>query len=141
MHCVELNLEQCGSKQCAAADQYAGSICSVHWLAQQFGDKWSLPVVCRLSAQPLRFSQLKHNLGPISQRMLTRTLKKLEAINVVKRTVSNTVPVQVTYALTERGTALLDPLWQLHTWMRAYTPEMLDNCSNGRKQATTDAEE
>lgn len=94
-------------------------------MARQFGDKWSLSIVCRLSAGPLRFSQLKNSLNGISQRMLTRTLKKLEAIGVITRTVSSTVPVQVTYALTERGEALLDPVQKLHKWMASFSPEHL----------------
>lgn len=111
--------ENCRFEGCPNATP---SICSVHWLAQQFGDTWSLPVLCRLAGGPLRFSQLRNSLGPVSQRMLTRTLKKLERIGVVSRASSEGFPLQVTYALTERGTALLDPLWRLHKWMQTHGP-------------------
>lgn len=119
------DLQPCGKLHCAASGHCSESVCSVQWMARQFGDKWSLSIVCRLSAGPLRFSQLKASLHGISQRMLTRTLKKLEAIGVITRTASTTVPVQVTYALTERGEALLDPVQKLHKWMASFSPEHL----------------
>lgn len=117
----QLHADSCRFEGCAPVG-ITSSICSVHWLARQFGDTWSLPVLCRLAAGPMRFSQLRNGLGPISQRMLTRTLKKLERIGIVSRNSSEGFPLQVTYSLTERGAALLDPLWRLHHWMHAHGP-------------------
>jgi DNA-binding HxlR family transcriptional regulator len=103
---------------------------SVHWMVQEFGDKWSLPILCRLGTGPHRFLQLKRALGPVSQRMLTRTLKKLERLGVVSRTCSEGAFPQVTYNLTEGGTVLFEAVRKLDHWMagqgrklRAQRPE------------------
>ena len=42
------------------------------------GDKWSVLVVTRLGAGPMRFNELRRSIGSISQRMLTLTLRGLE---------------------------------------------------------------
>lgn len=90
---------------------------SVHWMVQEFGDKWSLPILCRLGTGPHRFLQLKRALGPVSQRMLTRTLKKLERLGVVSRTCSEGAFPQVTYDLTASGLVLFEAVRKLDVWM------------------------
>jgi DNA-binding HxlR family transcriptional regulator len=123
--CPQVWADNCRYEGCPHVP-VTSSICSVHWLARQFGDTWSLPVLCRLADGPMRFSQLRNCLGPVSQRMLTRTLKKLERIGIVSRRSTEGFPLTVTYALTERGMALLDPLWRLHMWMRTHGPYPAD---------------
>jgi DNA-binding HxlR family transcriptional regulator len=86
-------------------------------MAREFGDKWSLPILCRLGGGPLRFLQLKRALGPVSQRMLTRTLKKLERIGVVARTTHVGPALQVTYELTKGGLTLYEAVRLLNAWM------------------------
>jgi DNA-binding HxlR family transcriptional regulator len=90
---------------------------SVHWLAREFGDKWSLPILYRLGGGPLRFLQLKRAVGPVSQRMLTRTLKKLERLGVVVRTPRTGPALQVTYELTSIGITLYEAMHLLEAWM------------------------
>lgn len=95
----------------------AAEMSSVHRIAREFGDKWSLPILCRLSAGPLRFLQLKRALGPVSQRMLTRTLKKLEQLGVVSRTPCLGPALQVTYELTQSGRTLYHAVRMLNVWL------------------------
>lgn len=95
----------------------SAEVCSVHWMAREFGDKWSLPILCRLSAGPLRFLQLKRALGPVSQRMLTRTLKKLEQLGIVLRTPHLGPALQVTYELTQSGQTLYNAVRLLDAWL------------------------
>jgi DNA-binding HxlR family transcriptional regulator len=98
----------------------SGGISSVHWLACEFGDKWSLPILCELGVGPLRFLQLKRALGSISQRMLTRTLKKLERAGVVIRASSGGAGMQVIYALTDGGAEMLEAFRGLSFWLREH---------------------
>lgn len=80
------------------------------------GNKWSLLVVIALEDGTLRFSELRRNIGPISQRMLTRTLRQLERSGLVDRTVYPTIPPRVDYTLTALGITLLDAVRPLLDW-------------------------
>ena len=80
------------------------------------GDKWSVLVVTRLGAGPMRFNELRRAIGGISQRMLTLTLRGLERDGLVIRTVFPTIPPRVDYALTPLGRDLLQPVSALGEW-------------------------
>lgn len=82
------------------------------------GDKWSVLIVSRLGSGPRRFSELKREIGGISQRMLTLTLRGLERDGLITRTVFPTVPPRVDYALTPLGSSLLEPVSALGLWAR-----------------------
>ncbi len=96
----------------------------VHWLVREFGDKWSLPILCQLGEGSLRFLQLKRALGPISQRMLTRTLKKLERNRVVLRTSFGGPSVQVTYELTTFGRVVHQSILRFNAWLADFDDEV-----------------
>jgi DNA-binding HxlR family transcriptional regulator len=80
------------------------------------GDKWSVLVVSRLGAGPLRFNELRRAIGGISQRMLTLTLRGLERDGLITRTMFPTIPPRVDYALTPLGRDLLNPVSALGAW-------------------------
>lgn len=80
------------------------------------GDKWSLLVVCNLKEGPRRFSELRHTVDGISQRMLTVTLRKLERDGILTRTVHNVMPPHVSYALTSMGSTLCQATLPLLEW-------------------------
>ena len=77
-------------------------------------------VIGNLEAGPMRFTELKRAIDGISQRMLTLTLRGLERDGLVSRTVEPTVPPKVTYALTELGTSLREPVKALGDWAIAH---------------------
>lgn len=64
----------------------------------------------------MRFNDLKRNIGGISQRMLTLTLRGLERDGLVTRTVYPSVPPRVDYELTALGRSLLVPVSALGDW-------------------------
>lgn len=80
------------------------------------GDKWSMLIVMILATGPRRFNELKRQIDGISQRMLTLTLRGLERDGLVSRTVEPTVPPKVTYALTDLGQSLKEPVEALGQW-------------------------
>jgi len=82
----------------------------------RIGDKWSVLIVSRLGTGPMRFNELKRNVGGISQRMLTLTLRGLERDGLITRTVYPTVPPRVDYELTALGRSLLVPVSALGDW-------------------------
>ncbi len=88
------------------------------------GDKWSVLVVSRLGAGPLRFNELRRSIGGISQRMLTLTLRGLERDGLVTRTAFPTIPPRVDYALTSLGRDLVDPVTALGAWAIRNQPKI-----------------
>jgi DNA-binding HxlR family transcriptional regulator len=82
----------------------------------RIGDKWSVMVVMMLRDGSRRFSELKREIGGVSQRMLTLTLRGLERDGIVTRTIFATVPPRVDYELTELGRSLLKPVFALGEW-------------------------
>ncbi|MGR7996173.1 winged helix-turn-helix transcriptional regulator [Xanthobacter sp. ZOL 2024] len=90
--------------------------CPTRHVLDRIGDAWSVLVVLNLTAGPCRFNALRRQIGPISQRMLTVTLRHLERDGLVARTVFPTTPPQVQYALTPLGRSLADVVEVLNRW-------------------------
>jgi DNA-binding HxlR family transcriptional regulator len=84
------------------------------------GDKWSLFVVKLLHDGPKRFSHLKREMGNVTQRMLTRSLRQLERDGLIVRTVFPTTPPSVEYALTASGATLSVAIEPLMEWSRSH---------------------
>ncbi len=93
----------------------AGS-CPVRDVMDRIGDKWSSLLLMALGARPHRFGELKRAVPDISQRMLTQTLRDLQADGLISRHVFATVPPSVEYRLTAMGGSLLGPLMELMAW-------------------------
>ncbi|HEY4942494.1 MAG TPA: helix-turn-helix domain-containing protein [Rhizomicrobium sp.] len=89
---------------------------AVSGVLARIGDKWSVLIVSRLGPRPLRFNELKREIGGISQRMQTLTLRGLERDGLVTRTVFPTIPPRVDYELTALGRSLLEPVSALGAW-------------------------
>nr|WP_246008451.1 helix-turn-helix domain-containing protein [Afifella aestuarii] len=87
-------------------------------ILSRIGDKWSVLVITLLGDAPLRFGELKREIGGISQKMLTATLRALERDGFVLRRDYGTVPPKVEYELTELGRDLLVPVTALAAWAR-----------------------
>ena len=82
----------------------------------RIGDKWSVLVVMSLADDTFRFNELKRLIDGISQRMLTLTLRGLERDGLVERPFYPTIPPKVSYALTELGRSLREPVGALGQW-------------------------
>lgn len=91
---------------------------AVSAVLQRVGDKWTILVVQRLGFGPRRFNELRQDVGGISQKMLTTTLRSLERDGFVTRTVFPTIPPRVDYELTDLGRELLVPVRALGEWAR-----------------------
>lgn len=91
---------------------------AVSQVLSRIGDKWTVLVIELLGRKPMRFSELRREIGGISQKMLTTTLRGLERDGFVKRTVEPTIPPRVDYELTDMGCELLKPVSALGEWAR-----------------------
>lgn len=98
------------------------SQCPVRDVLDQLGDKWSLLILTALAERAFRFGELRREIGDISQRMLTQTLRDLQADGLIEREVFATTPPSVEYRLTPLGRSFLVPLGVLVDWAVANHP-------------------
>jgi DNA-binding HxlR family transcriptional regulator len=100
--------------------------CPTRRLLDRIGGKWTSMVIKVLQDEgaPVRFAELRRRARGISQKMLSATLKDLVTDGLVVRTVVDTVPPQVSYALTDLGTSLTGPLGVLRDWAEEHMVEV-----------------
>ena len=73
-------------------------------------------ILTALAQRPYRFGELKREIGDISQRMLTQTLRDLQADGLIEREVFPTTPPSVEYRLSPMGRSFMTPLRALVDW-------------------------
>ena len=102
--------------------------CPVRNVLDRVGDKWSILIISLLGeCGTLRFNQINHKIGNISQKMLTVTLKTLEADGLVLRKMYPQIPPRVEYKLTPIGESLLPAINGLTEWAVTYMPTILES--------------
>jgi len=73
-------------------------------------------VACTPNPRAMRYSELSRQLAGVSQKMLTQTLRSLERDGMITRTVTPTVPVTVSYELTDLGLSLQHLMREIKDW-------------------------
>jgi DNA-binding HxlR family transcriptional regulator len=115
--------------------------CPSRELYDRISDKWVAFVLAALRSdgshpfgadcagdpRPVRYSELSRMLAGVSQKMLTQTLRSLERDGLITRTVVPTVPVTVSYELTDLGLSLHQTMRALKTWAEANMDDVLAN--------------
>jgi DNA-binding HxlR family transcriptional regulator len=104
---------------------YSGN-CPTRQVLDRIGDKWTVLVIGLLEGGPRRFSQLQRQIGGISQKMLTQTLRNLERDGLVNRTLYPEVPPRVEYRLTPLGETLCTPIAVIRYWAEAHIGEVTE---------------
>ena len=82
----------------------------------RLSNKWNVLVIRRLAPKPLRPSELRRDIGNISAKVLTQTLRELESYGLIERTVHPVIPPKVEYSDTPLGHSLVDALDVLRDW-------------------------
>jgi DNA-binding HxlR family transcriptional regulator len=103
--------------------------CPSRQLLDRISDKWVALILAALGSdgphpgadsggqpQSMRYSELSRRLAGVSQKMLTQTLRALERDGRLTRTVTPTVPVTVTYELTDLGLSLHHLMHGIKEW-------------------------
>ncbi len=90
--------------------------CPVATTVQLIGSKWKLLTLRNLLARPWRFNELQKNLEGISQKVLTDSLRSMEADGIVTRTVYPEVPPRVEYSLSELGESMRPIIAAMEQW-------------------------
>ncbi len=96
--------------------------CPVEDALRLLTGKWRLLALFRLLDGPQRFNALQRSLAPVTQKVLTATLRGLEADGLVWRRVEVTVPPHVTYGLTDRARGLAPVFDALASWRLGAIP-------------------
>lgn len=78
--------------------------------------KWKMTILQKLLAGPIRYSDIKHNVPGITEKMLTQQLRELEEDGIVKRKVYPVVPPKVEYSFTDLGQGLTPIFQSLEVW-------------------------
>jgi DNA-binding HxlR family transcriptional regulator len=85
-----------------------------------FIGRWTPKIMFSLKLRPYRHGQLRRRLGSVSQRMLTRTLRNLEATGLIARRVTRSNAIAVEYSLTRLGRTFVTPLAGMCRWARRH---------------------
>jgi len=115
--------------------------CPSRKLLDRISDKWVTLVLAALGSdgshqsragcagepRSMRYSELSRLLAGVSQKMLTQTLRSLERDGLITRTVTPTVPVTVSYELTDLGLSLHQMMRSLKTWAETHMDDVLAN--------------
>ena len=94
--------------------------CPVATTVQLIGSKWKLLILRNLFQRPRRFNELKRSLEGISQKVLTDSLRSMEADGIIMRTVFPEVPPRVEYALTALGQSMRPIIKAMEDWGISY---------------------
>ncbi|MFI7117920.1 winged helix-turn-helix transcriptional regulator [Amycolatopsis sp. NPDC049868] len=100
--------------------------CPARLTVELIADKWTVVVLAGLSGGPVRHGELIELIGGISRKVLTQTLRRLEAHGLVRRQAYAETPPRVEYELTPLGTTLTGPIQALTEWARANGDAVLD---------------
>jgi len=101
--------------------------CPSRVVLERIADKWTALVIQILARGTMRYASLQREIGGISQKMLTQTLRSLERDGLVRRTVHPVVPPKVEYSLTRLGRTLIEPLQALCRWSEKHLTELQAN--------------
>ena len=91
--------------------------CPIRNVIARFSGKWAMLVLCVLSEnKATRFNAIGKAIPDISPKVLTETLKSLEADGLIKRKVYAEIPPKVEYSLTATGKSLMPHIGNLISW-------------------------
>lgn len=106
-------------------------ICPVRNVIARFGNKWALLVILVLSEQgPIRYNELGRKIPDISSRVLSNTLRTLEADGLVVRKSYQEVPPRVEYSLTDTGRSLVPIILELTAWAQKNMKTVIEHRNN-----------
>ncbi|MFI6221413.1 winged helix-turn-helix transcriptional regulator [Nocardia salmonicida] len=105
------------------ADAYSAK-CPTRQVLDHIAGKWTILVVDALLDGTQRYTDLSRRIEGVSQKMLTQTLRALEADGFVTRTAYPTIPPRVEYELTALGRSLAEPITALRLWTETHINEI-----------------
>ena len=109
------------------------NVCPIRDIISRISSKWAMLVLATLHSNgTMRFNDIQKSIGEVSQRMLTVTLRSLEADGLIHRKVYPEVPPRVEYKLSERGESLMPLLQSLIDWALEHTNAIMEDRNRDR---------
>lgn len=104
------------------------NVCPIRDIISRISSKWAMLVLVTLHSNgTMRFNDIQKSIGEVSQRMLTVTLRSLEADGLIHRKVYPEVPPRVEYKLSERGESLMPLLQSLIDWALEHANAIMED--------------
>lgn len=115
--------------------------CPTRVVLDRIADKWTVLIIGALEEKTKRFGELRREIGGVSQKMLTQTLRELERDGIVVRLVYACVPPKVEYSLTELGRTLVHIVEAIRAWSESNIESVLKARDNYDNKATAEEPE
>jgi DNA-binding HxlR family transcriptional regulator len=116
---------------------YDSKNCPVRQVLDRIGDKWSTLVILQLGEnEVMRFNEMSQAIGDISQKMLTTTVRNLEADGLISRKMYAEIPPKVEYRLTPLGVSLLPLIREMVSWADKNIRTIQRNRARGATKTT-----
>lgn len=91
-----------------------------HAAVEMIGKRWTGAILWTLADGPLYFAEIVQAVPGLSDRLLSRRLRELEAGGLVERSVHDGTPPRVSYALTAMGHELEPAIRELRAWAKRW---------------------
>ncbi|MCI8638929.1 MAG: helix-turn-helix transcriptional regulator [Coprococcus sp.] len=102
--------------------------CPLEYGLEIFGGKWNSRIICVLAAKKiLRYSELRKEMGNITDMVLASALKGLIMNGIVLRKSYDEIPPRVEYSLSEKGSSVVPILQSICQWSGAFYKEDQEN--------------
>lgn len=99
-------------------------MCPSRGILEHVTSRWGVLVLAALFERSYRFSELRREVGGVSEKMLAQTLQTLERDGFVLRHARPVIPPHVDYSLTDLGREAAEQVWALARWTERRTGEV-----------------
>ncbi|MGG8410591.1 winged helix-turn-helix transcriptional regulator [Streptomyces sp. 12297] len=99
-------------------------MCPSRGVLEHVTSRWGVLVLAALFERPYRFSELRREVGGVSEKMLAQTLRTLERDGFVLRDAKPVIPPRVDYSLTAMGREAAEQVWALARWTEHRTADV-----------------
>lgn len=102
--------------------------CPLEYGLDIFGGKWNSRIICVLANKgTLRYSEIRQEMGNITDAVLASTLKELLSNQMIERESYDVIPPKVEYSLTEKGKSIVPILQSICKWSGIFHKDENDN--------------
>ncbi|MFD5507411.1 winged helix-turn-helix transcriptional regulator [Streptomyces sp. NPDC059761] len=99
-------------------------MCPSRGVLEHVTSRWGVLVLAALVERSYRFSELRREVGGVSEKMLAQTLQTLERDGFLLRDAKPVIPPRVDYSLTELGREAAEQVWALARWTERRTTDV-----------------
>ncbi|MDP9841320.1 winged helix-turn-helix transcriptional regulator [Streptosporangium lutulentum] len=100
--------------------------CPSRLVLEHVTSRWGVLVLAALLERSYRFSELRRQIGGVSEKMLAQTLQALERDGFVRRDAKPVIPPRVDYSLTPMGHEVAEQVWTLTRWVEGRLDDVFE---------------